>query len=282
MVTTPLRRWLSLAPAYLWLLIFAFLPFFIMLYFSFLSDVPFGRREPFITLDNYADFFERALYQRLLLNSLLLAGWTTLGCLVLGYPLALALARTVKGRWQAALFLLIIVPFWSSSLIRVYAWVVLLQRDGVISQFFGLFGLQVDSLLFTYPTIIVGLVHSYLPYMVLTIYVAIDRIDRSYMEAAGSLGALPWRAFTKVLFPLSLPGVISGVILVFIPAVGAFVEPRLLGGPAGLTLGTVIEDLFVESFNWTLGASLSFVMLIVVIVILVGSSAAARLQGETT
>lgn len=278
MHATSLRRWLTLAPAYLWLVVFAFLPFFIMLAFSFLSDVPLGQREVFFTLDNYTRFFERTLYQRLLWNSLALAGWTTLGCLVIGYPLALALARTVKGRWQAALFLLIIVPFWTNSLIRIYSWVIVLQRDGVIAQLFGLVGIQIDSLLFTYPSVIVGLVHAYLPYMVLTIYVAIDRIDPSLFEAASSLGANRWRTFRRVLLPLSMPGVISGVILVFIPALGSFVEPRLLGGPAGLTLGMVIEDQFVESFNWTLGAALSFVMLVVVLIILLASTGITRLR----
>ncbi len=278
MLTTPLRRWTALAPAYIWLLLFAFLPFFIMLAFSFLSNVPFGRREVEFTLQNYTSFFERAIYQRLLWNSLVLAAWTTLGCLVIGYPLALALARTVKGRWQAALFLLIIVPFWTNSLIRIYAWVILLQRGGVIGQFFGLFGIEMDSLLFTYPSVVVGLVHAYLPYMVLTIYVAIDRIDGTLLEAAGSLGANRWRTFRKVLLPLSMPGVITGVILVFIPAVGSFVEPRLLGGPAAPTLGMIIEDQFISSFNWTLGASLSFVMLVVVVFILLASTGVTRLR----
>ncbi len=282
MFTTPLRRWLAFAPAYMWLILFAFVPLVIMLGFSFLSDVPFGRREPYLTFDNYASFFERALYQRLLGNSLGIAAWTTIGCLIIGYPLALVLARVIKGRWQAALFLLMIVPFWSSSLIRIYAWVSVLQRGGVIAQALGLFGIEIESLLYTYSSIIVGLVHAFLPYMVLTVYVAIDRIDRAYFEAAASLGAHPWRTFVKILFPLSLPGVLSGIILVFIPAVGAFVEPRLLGGPQGQTLGTVIEDLFVESFNWTLGAALSFVMLVVVLLLLVGVVILTRLRSRQT
>jgi spermidine/putrescine transport system permease protein len=282
MPTNSFRRWYLLAPAYVWLLLFAFLPFFIMFGFSFLSDVPFGRREVFFTLENYASFFQRPIYQRLMVNSLVIAAWTTIGCLVVGYPLALVLARTVKGKWQGALFLLIIIPFWSSSLIRIYSWVIVLQNDGVIAQFLSLFGIPIDSLLFTYPSIIVGLIHAYLPYMVLTIYIAIDRIDRSLFEASSSLGATPLRTFAKVLFPLSLPGVISGVILVFIPAVGSFVEPRLLGGPEGLTLGTVIEDQFVESLNWTLGAALAFVMLLVVLLLMLVSRFVLAPRANTT
>lgn len=271
------RRWLALSPAYLWLLLFGFAPLFIMFVFSFLSDVPLGSREVFFTLENYTDYFERTLYQRLTVRSLMMAFWTTVSCLIFGYPLAYALARYVRGRWQTALFLLVVVPFWSNSLVRLYSWVIVLQNDGVIAQFFRLFGIETGSLLFTYPTIIVGLVHAFLPYMVLTIYVAIDRIDPALFEAAASLGARPFRAFRRVLFPLSLPGVISGTILVFIPVLGAFVEPRLLGGPRGIMLGTVIEDQFVESFNWTLGAALSFVMLLIVMAMMVLSAIVARL-----
>jgi spermidine/putrescine transport system permease protein len=174
----------------------------------------------------------------------------------------------VRGRWQGALFLLIIVPFWSSSLIRLYAWVVMLQNNGVLDRFFELFGLDVGSLLYTYPTLLIGLIHAFLPYMVLTIYVAIDRIDRSLLDASASLGADPQRTFLQVLLPLSMPGVISGMVLVFIPAVGAFVEPRLLGGRSGQVLGTVIEDLFVESSNWPQGAALAFIMLVIMLLLL--------------
>lgn len=278
----PLRRWFALLPAYGWLLLFGFVPLLIMLAFSLMSDMPRGTREVTLTVENYARFFERPIYQRLTINSLVMAFWTTVGCLILGYPLAMALARTVRGRWQGALFLLIIVPFWSNSLVRLYSWVVVLQNDGVLDQFFGLFGIEVGSLLYTYPTIIVGLVHAFLPYMVLTIYVAIDRIDRTLIDAAGSLGANGRRTFLRVLLPLSMPGVISGVILVFIPTVGAFVEPRLLGGPQGQVLGTVIEDLFVETGNYTLGSALAFIMLMIVLVLMLISALLARTRRVAT
>jgi spermidine/putrescine transport system permease protein len=275
MQMTGSKKWFALLPAYGWLLLFGFVPFFIMLAFSFLNILPTAGREASFTLQNYERFFERAIYQQLTLNSLLLGFWTMAGCLLLGYPLALALARTVRGRWQGALFLLIIVPFWSSSLVRLYAWVVLLQNDGVLDQFFSLFGLDVGSLLFTYPTMLVGLIHAFLPYMVLTIYVAIDRIDRNLLDASASLGADPRRTFFRILLPLSMPGVISGMVLVFIPAVGVFAEPRLLGGPRGQVLGTIIEDLFVESSNWPQGAALAFILLVIML-LLVGASVLLR------
>lgn len=262
-----------LTPAYLWLLLFGFVPLGIMLIFSFLSDVPLGNREVYFTLENYQRFFARGFYSQLTLKSLLMGLYTTIGCLLLGYPLAYALAKSVHGRWQSALFLLVIVPFWSNSLIRLYAWIIVLGKGGIINYGLGLLGWQSEaSILFTYPAIIVGLVHAYLPYMVLTIYVALDRIDDRLIEAATSLGARPWRTFLRIVLPLSLPGVIAGVILVFIPAIGSFVEPRLLGGPAGTVLGTVIEDQFVQVFNWPLGAALSFILLLIVVVIMLASA----------
>lgn len=262
---TSAQRWTALLPAYGWLLLFGFLPFLIMFAFSFLNVLPTAGREASFTLQNYIRFFERPVYQQLTLNSLLMGFWTMVGCLLLGYPLALALARTVRGRWKGALFLLIIVPFWSSSLVRLYAWVIMLQNDGILSQTFALFGIQIGSLLYTFPTVLLGMIHAFLPYMVLTIYVAIDRIDPSLLDASASLGATPMRTFFKVLLPLSTPGIISGVILVFIPAVGAFVEPRLLGGPRAQVLGTFIEDLFIGSSNWPQGSALAFIMLVIIL-----------------
>lgn len=273
----PLNLFALLGPAYLWLLLFGFAPLGLMLYFSFLSDTPLGNREVHLTFENYGRFFARGFYSRLMLASLLMGLYTTLGCLLLGYPLAYALAKTVSGRWQTALFLLIIVPFWSNTLVRLYAWIIVLGKGGLINRALGLLGLPNDaSLLFTYPAIILGLIHSYLPYMVLTIYVALDRIDDALLDAAASLGARPWRTFLRVILPLSGPGVLGGVILVFIPTIGSFVEPRLLGGPAGTMLGTVIEDQFVQVFNWPLGAALSFILLLIVVLILALSALLLR------
>jgi spermidine/putrescine transport system permease protein len=278
------RAYLSLfallAPAYLWLLLFGFAPLGIMLYFSFLSDTPLGARTVEFTFDNYLRYFSRGFYGQLTGRSLLMGFYTTVGCLILGYPLAYALAKRVQGRWQTVLFLLIIVPFWSNSLIRLYSWIIVLGRGGIINYTLQQLGWQTEwSILFTYPAVIIGLVHAYLPYMVLTIYVALDRIDDRLIEASASLGARPWRTFLRVILPLSMPGVLAGVILVFIPAIGSFVEPRLLGGPAGTMLGTVIEDQFVQVFNWPLGAALSFILLLIVVIILALS---ARLLTQRT
>lgn len=283
------RNWLKLiglfVPAYIWLIAMGFIPLFIMLYFSFLSDVPMGSREVYFTFENYAKFFTKSLYSKLTWDSLLMGFYTTVGCLLIGYPLAFALAKFVKGKWQTVLFLLIIVPFWSNSIVRLYSWVIVLRNNGIINLLLRAIGISAgNGLLYTFPAVIIGLVHAYLPYMVLTIYISIDRIDNSLIDASSSLGAKPIRTFTRVIFPLSLPGVISGIILIFIPAIGSFVEPRLLGGPSSIVLGTVIEDQFVRVFNWPLGAALSFILLIIVILIM-GISAKVltankRIEGE--
>jgi spermidine/putrescine transport system permease protein len=280
------RNWFKLlglfVPAYVWLIAMGFIPLFIMLYFSFLSDVPMGGREVYFTFENYFRYFTKSLYSKLTWDSLLMGFYTTIGCLLLGYPLAFALAKFVKGKWQTVIFLLIIVPFWSNSIVRLYSWVIVLRNNGIIDILLKAIGISAgNGLLYTFPAVIIGLVHAYLPYMVLTIYISLDRIDNSLIDASSSLGARPWRTFVKVVFPLSLPGVISGIILIFIPAIGSFVEPRLLGGPSSIVLGTVIEDQFVRVFNWPLGAALSFIMLIIVILIM-GISARAMTAGKKT
>lgn len=251
-----------------------------MLGFSFLNDVPLGEREVFFTLENYRRFLERGFYARLTLRSLLLGLYTTVGCLVFGYPLAYALARTVQGRWQGALFLLIIVPFWSNSLVRLYSWVIVLQNGGIIDASLAAAGIEAESLLFTYAAALIGMIHAYLPYMVLTIYIALDRIDRSLLEASASLGAQPLRTFGRVVLPLSMPGVLAGIILVLIPAIGSFVEPRLLGGAGMQVLGTIIEDQFVEAFNWPLGSALAFILLLVVLALMALAAVIVRWRNQ--
>ena len=284
LMTSKIRNWFKLIglffPAYVWLIAMGFIPLFIMLYFSFLSDVPMGSRDVYFTFENYARFFTKSLYSKLTWDSLLMGLYTTIGCLVIGYPLAFALAKFVKGKWQTVLFLLIIVPFWSNSIVRLYSWVIVLRNNGIVDLFLRAIGISAgNGLLYTFPAVIIGLVHAYLPYMVLTIYISLDRIDDSLIDASSSLGAKPLRTFMKVVFPLSLPGVISGIILIFIPAIGSFVEPRLLGGPSSIVLGTVIEDQFVRVFNWPLGAALSFILLIIVIFIM-GVSAKVMTAGK--
>lgn len=258
-----------IAPAYGWLAFTVFLPLAVMLYFSFLTEAPFGGREPAATLAHYAAFFERPFYRFLTWRSLKLGLHVVLGCVLVGYPAALVLARWVPGRWREALALLVMLPFWSNSLVRVYSWTMVLQAGGLVDRAVRAFFPDAPpvELLFTYPAVVIGLIHSYLPYMVLTLYVSLQSIDESLLEAARSLGAGSFTTFRRIVFPLSLPGLVAGVVLVYIPVIGSFMEPRLLGGRAGTFIGTVIEDQFVQVFNWPFGAALSFVLLFIVLAI---------------
>lgn len=268
------RRRLTLigltAPAYLWLALTILLPLSAMLYFSVLTVAPIGGREASFTLAHYATFFEQEFYRFLTWRSVMMGVHVTLVCVLLGYPAALILARHLPGRWREALFLLIVLPFWSNALVRIFSWTMVLREGGLIDRGLQFVFPEAPSvgILFSYPAIIVGLVHSYLPYMILTCYISLQAIDQSLIEAARSLGAPGPTVFRRVVLPLSLPGLLAGMVLVFIPVIGSFMEPRILGGPAGSMIGTVIEDQFTAVFNWPLGAALSFILLAIVLAIL--------------
>lgn len=266
-----------LAPAYLWLTLAVFLPLSAMAFFSLLTDVPFGDREWTFTFQNYADALSNPTYATLLWKSLRLAFWVTLWCLILGFPCAWVLARMLQGRTREALFLMVILPFWSNSLVRIFSWAIVLRGNGVLDQAVGsiLPGVKLN-LMFSETAIIIGLVHSYLPYVILTCYLSLQAIDETLIEAARSLGARWPRILWRLVLPLALPGLIAGAVLVFVPVVGSFMEPRLLGGRVGTTYGTLIEDQFIAVFNWPLGAALSFILLAVVLVILAAASPALR------
>ena len=260
-----------LSPAYLWLLLTILLPLSAMLVFSFLTVAPFGGREAEFTLKHYAAFLEKDFYRQLAWRSIRLGIDVTLACVLIGYPAALALARHVPGRWREALFLLIVLPFWSNALVRTFSWTMVLRGGGVMDQAVQWVWPEAPSLgiLFTYPAIVVGLVHAFLPYMILTCYLSLQAIEPSLEEAALSLGASPWTAFRRVTLPLSLPGLLVGGVLIFVPVIGSFMEPRILGGKSGIMLGTVIEDQFTQVFNWPLGAALSFTLLAIVLLLMI-------------
>ena len=257
-------------PAYLWLAVTVFLPLSAMLYFSFLEVAPFGGRPLRHTLAHYEAFIERDFYRLLTWRSLKLGLHVTLGCILIGYPAALLLARHVRGRWREALFLLIILPFWSNALVRTFSWTMVLREGGFLDRalHFVLPGLGPLDILFTYEAVVIGLVHAFLPYMILTCYVSLQAIDDTLIEAARTLGASWLAVFRRIVLPLSVPGLFAGTILTFVPVIGSFMEPRILGGRAGTMLGTVIEDQFTVVFNWPRGAALSFILLAIVLLIL--------------
>ena len=262
-VSRQLRNILALtAPAYLWLALTIFLPLAAMFYFSFLTVAPLGGKVPSFTLSNYSDFFTKYIYWFNAWRSFQLGLYVTFFCLVIAYPAAFCLAKRVKGRWREALFLLIILPFWSNGLVRTFSWTMVLREP--------------VGVLYTYPAIVIGLVHAYLPYAILTIYVALQGIDDHLIEAARTLGASRRQIFTKVILPLSLPGVMAAVFLIFVPVIGSFMEPRILGGKNAQMLGPIIEAQFITLFNWPLGAALSFVMLAIVLLVLAISTPLIR------
>lgn len=259
-----------LAPAYLWLTVAIFLPLSAMAFFSFMSDLPVAGRDWSFTLRNYAAFFSTSLYLTLLWASLRLGLEVTLWCAVIGFPAAYVLAKVLKGRAREAIFLLVILPFWSNGLVRIFSWTMVLREGGILDTALNAvlpFGISFD-LMYSYPAVIIGLVHSYVPYMVLTCYLTLQAIDDSLIEAARSLGASRLQVLRRLILPLAMPGLIAGAVLIFVPVVGSFMEPRILGGRTGTFYGTVIEDQFVAVFNWPLGAALSFILLAVVLAIL--------------
>ena len=262
------------APTYLWLAFTVFLPLSAMFFFSFLTDAPFGNKEVFFSLENYQAIWDKTFYQLLLFKSFRLGLEVTLLCFLIGFPCALILAKHVKGYWREAIFVLIILPFWSNALVRIFSWTMVLRGNGVIEMTLNWIspGFGDFSLMFTYQAILIGLVHSYLPYMILTCYVSIQSIDDSIIEAARVLGASRIMILMRLIIPLSLPGIAAGSVLIFIPVVGSFMEPRILGGREGTFIGTIIEDQFTRVFNWPLGAALSFLMLFIILIIIMLSN----------
>ncbi|WP_131118867.1 ABC transporter permease [Lichenihabitans psoromatis] len=268
-----------LLPAYGWLLLAVFLPLGAMFIFSFLKTTPFGSSKPLVfTIQNYLAFVNRPYLVDVAWTSLQLGFWTTGLCALIGLPAALALSRATKGRFRQVVFLLTILPFWTNGLVRIFSWTMLLREGGIIDALLHLVvpGAGSISLLYSFPAIVIGLVHAYLPYMILTCYLAVDSIEDGLIDAARSLGARAPTVFATVILPLALPGLISGSILIFVPVIGSFMEPRILGGRIGVTMGTVVEDQFTQAYNWPLGSALSFSMLAVVLVIFAIFSRALR------
>lgn len=254
-------------PATLYLVIFFLAPLVIVFVYSFLKRGPYGQLVWEFNLQNYVRVID-PLYLKIFWNSLLLALASTIGCLLLAYPFAYYIARRPSARTRNILLIFVMIPFWTNFLIRTYAWRVILGGDGPINSVLLRLGLIQEplTLLFTNGAVLVGLIYGYLPFMVLPLYAAIDRIDFSLMEAANDLYANGWQAFRKVLLPLSMPGVVAGSILVFIPSLGAFVTPDLLGGGKSVMIGNLIQSQFLTARDWPFGSAISMVLMAVVLI----------------
>lgn len=255
-----------IGPAALFLLLFFVAPLLILAVYSFLTRGPYGQLVWEFTLQNYVRVID-PLYLGILWRSFVIAAATTVICLLLGYPFAYYIARLSSPRRRSLLLILVMVPFWTNFLIRTYAWRVILGTDGPLNGF--LLGIGVIQeplpLIFNDGAVMVGLVYGYLPFMVLPLYAAIDRIDFSVMEAAHDLYANGRQAFLQVLLPLSMPGVIAGSILVFIPTLGAFVTPDLLGGAKTVMIGNLIQSQFLTARDWPFGSAFSVLLMLAVL-----------------
>ena len=217
------------------------------------------------TLSNFTRFFSDSVYTDVLYRSLYVALITTLICLLIGYPAAYIIAMA-KPKHKAALVLLITFPTWINMLVRTYAWLGILQDNGIINSFLGLFGIEPIQMIYTNFAVILGMVYNFVPFMILQIDSALDKMDKSYLEAASDLGANRVQSFLRVTFPMSLPGVISGITLVFLPAVSSFFIPKLLGGGQFVLIGNVIETQFLTAGDWGFGSAISLIMAIIIMI----------------
>ena len=275
----PGPRWLVIAPAYLWMLLFFAIPFAIALKISFshsliamppYSDlVGWTGKDLTVTLNisNYLFLLTDSLYYSAYLSSLKIAAISTLLCLLIGYPIAYAIARMPVATRNVAL-MLVILPSWTSFLIRIYAWIGILKNNGLMNNFLMWLGIidQPLQILHTDLAIYIGIVYAYLPFMVLPLYTNLVKLDGRLLEAAYDLGARPWKVFLKITLPLSRSGIIAGSMLVMIPVVGEFVIPALLGGPDTLMIGKILWDEFFNNRDWPVASAVATVMLVLLLV----------------
>ena len=273
-------RLLVTALPMLWLGLFFMVPFLIVLKISF-AEAVFGQVPPYTPLlehaadgattlrlhaSNYAMLLSDPLYVSAYLKSLAFASVSTVFCLLLGYPIAYGIARAGPGT-RMLLLVLVILPFWTSSLLRTYALIGILKANGLLAQALSAVGLASPdfALLHTDIAVYIGIVYNYLPFMILPLTATLMRLDFTLLEAAEDLGAQPWQAFARVTLPLSMPGIIAGALLVFIPAVGEFVIPDILGGPDALTIGRVLWIEFFTNRDWPLAAAVTIAMLVLIV-----------------
>lgn len=272
-------RNLVIAGPYLWLFLFFLVPFLIVLKISFsevlIAQPPYAdvieyedeKLNITLNLGNYLFLFTDSLYVSAYLQSLATAFIATLLCLLIGYPMAYAIARADPSI-RSLLLMLVVLPSWTSFLIRIYAWIGLLKNNGYINNLLMALGIIDEplALLHTQVAVYIGIVYAYLPFMILPIYANLVKLDQTLLEAAYDLGARPWTTFTRVTLPLTKAGIIAGSMLVFIPAVGEFVIPELLGGPRTLMIGKVLWQEFFNNRDWPVASAVAIVMLLLLVV----------------
>ena len=258
------RGWALALPGLGWLVLFFVVPLGLIVAFSLMPRGPYGGVEPGFTLEAYRQFFI-PVYLRTLGRTAVLALVCTALCLLLGFPVAWAIARS--GRWKTPLLVLVVLPLWTSFLVRTFAVIFLLRDTGLVNQWLLSAGIirQPLALLYTPGAVLAGLVYGLLPFMVLPIYASLEKLDLALLEAAEALGARGASRFRRVVIPLAMPGIVAGALLVFVPALGSFLTPDLLGGAKQLMIGNLIQNQFASARNWPFGSAASLVMLTVVL-----------------
>lgn len=262
-----MKRFSRLAVPYIvWAALMLILPMALIAMYSFMeqgnSIISFS-----LTLEHYVKFFTDPDFLLILWRSIVIAIKTTIICLLLGYPLAYMIARSNE-RTQNILVLCITLPTWINALVRTYAWIGLLSEGGLIQQIFNIFGFENVSLLHTEGSVLLGMVYNFLPFMILQINTSLCKMDHSLLEASADLGATPLQTFKRVTLPLSIPGVINGVTLVFLPAISSFFIPKLLGGGQYFLIGNLIENQFITVGEWNFGSAISMIMAIIMMLMM--------------
>ena len=254
-----MKRKLLAAPYLVWMAVFVIVPFIMVAYFAFTDG------EGHFTLEYVTNV---AQYSNIFVRSIWLAAIATVICLVLAYPLAYILAR-MDLRVQSTMLMIVILPMWMNFLLRTYAWMTLLGNEGVINTVLGYFGIGPFKMLNTRGAVVLGMVYDYLPFMILPLYSVMVKIDKSVIEAANDLGCNGFKTLFKVVLPLSLPGIMSGITMVFVPAISTFIISRMLGGGSNLLIGDLIEMQFLgNSYNPNLGAAMSLVLMVMILLIM--------------
>lgn len=249
-------------PYALWSLIFIVVPLLLIVYYSFTRKTDDGGI--LFTLENYRQAFD-PLFLKVFTRSFVLAGIATFLCVIVGYPVAYIISKAKISR-RDSLILLFILPMWMNFLLRTYAWIAILGKNGLLNSLLGFFGLTPNSILYTSAAVLLGMIYNFLPYMVLPIYTSLQKLDEDLVNAARDLGANTVTVFRKVIFPLSIPGVMSGVTMVFMPCVTTFAISRLLGGGKTMLVGDLIEQQFTTVGDWNLGSSISMVMMVIILI----------------
>ncbi|KJU70838.1 ABC transporter permease [Clostridium baratii] len=268
------KKSLAAYPYIIWSAIFIIVPLLMILFFSLTIDTDTGYQ---FSLENFQRLMH-PLYFKIFGRSLLLAVLSTVVCLLIGYPVAYIISKMPENK-RNLVIMLFILPMWMNFLLRTYAWLPILGKNGIVNNFLGIFGIEPIQFLYTNGAIMLGMIYNFLPFMILPIYTVLSKIDTNLINAASDLGANKKQIFAKVIFPLSIPGVISGITMVFMPAVSTFVIPRLLGGGKDMLIGNVIEQQFTTLSDWHFGSALAIMLMIL---ILISMAVMSRFDGEQT